>query len=149
MSTLSQAVVQFIANLYPLYIGEEHEGVHAARCIEDGTLIFPIEEDEDYEDGFVRVCWQGIKPNSSELPGATYASIAVQRYVALVYAAHRPEVQRAQLLFFAEHFTFKTGLALHFDAPSELDEVLHKLIEMSKSAGSAAVTALLKSKLGI
>ncbi len=149
MSTLSQAVVQFISNLHPLYIGEVHEGVQAARCIEDGTLVFPVEEDEDYEDGIVRVCWQGIKPNSSELPGATYASIAVQRYVALVYAAHRPEVQRGQLLFFAEHFTFKTGLALHFDEPSELDEVFCKLIEMSKSAGSTALAVLVKSKLGI
>ncbi len=30
MSTLSQTVVQFIANLHPLYLGELHEGVHAA-----------------------------------------------------------------------------------------------------------------------
>lgn len=149
MSTLSQTVVQFIANLHPLYIGEVYEGVQAARCIEDGTLVFPVEEDKDYEDGIVRVCWQGIKPNSSELPGATYASIAVQRYVALVYAAHRPEVQRAQLLFYARHFMVKTGLPLHFDEPSELDEVLCKLIEMSKSAGSTALAVLLKSKLGI
>lgn len=147
MSTLSQTVVQFIANLHPLYIGELHEGVHAARCIDDGTLVFPVEEDEDDQNGRVRVCWQGIKANSSELPGCAYAAIAIQRYVTLVYAAHSPEVQRAQLLFYAEHFAVKTGLALDFNVPSEFEEALRKLIEMSKSAGSATVVALLKSKL--
>lgn len=147
MSTLSQAVVQFIANLYPLYIGESHDGVEVARCIADGTLIFPVVEDEDYEDGRVRVCWQGIKPNSSELPGCAYASIAVQRYISLVYAAHSLEVQRAQLLALAEHFTRKTGLALHFDEPSESAEMVKVAMDVGKKIGMGALIALLKAKL--
>lgn len=147
MSILSQAVVQFIANLHPLYIGEVHEGMSAARCIEDGTLVLPVEEDEDDEDGRVRVCWQGIKPNSSELPGCAYASIAVQRYIALVYAAHGSEVQRAQLLALAEHFTHKTGLALYFDEPSEYAEMIKAARDLGKKIGMGALIGLLKAKL--
>lgn len=147
MSTLSQTVVQFIANLHPLYIGELHEGVYAARCIEDGTLIFPVEEDEDYEDGRVRVCWQGIKANSSELPGCAYAAMAIQRYVTLVYAAHSPQVQRAQLLFYAEHFTVKTGQVLDFNEPSEYAEAIRLVLNLGKKIGAGALMAMLKAKL--
>lgn len=147
MSTLSQAVVQFIANLHPLYIGESHDGMTVARCIEDGTLVYPVEEDKDYEDGVVRVCWQGIKPNSSELPGTAYASIAVQRYITLVYAAHSPEAQRALLLDLAEHFTLKTGLSLHFEAPSESAEMIRAALDLGKKIGMGTLTSLLKAKL--
>ncbi len=148
MSQASHAIVKFIANLHPAYIGEQHDGVWVARSIEDGTLVYPLKE-EDGSDGWVKLCWQGIKANSSHVPGTAYATIAVHKYISLLYAGHSTEKQRAALFQLAEHFEFKTGHTLGFDQPDELEQAMKLFLELSKKIGAGALTALLKSKLGL
>ena len=43
----SQKVVNFIANLIPLYIHENYEGKNCARSLTDGTLVLPVLSEEN------------------------------------------------------------------------------------------------------
>ena len=63
----SAAIVQFIANLLPLYQGERHGKRWCARSLQDGTLILPFNADEDPNDeGWVRLHWQGRRKRATE-----------------------------------------------------------------------------------
>lgn len=62
---LSHRIVGFISNLLPLYIHDEVDGVWCARSLVDGTLIVPMDEPEDYEEGFVTIHWQGAHNHSA------------------------------------------------------------------------------------
>jgi hypothetical protein len=62
----SAAIVDFIANLLPLYDGGRHGDLWCARSMQDGTLVLPVDESEwDEEQGTVLVRWQGMQPVSS------------------------------------------------------------------------------------
>jgi hypothetical protein len=79
----SHRIVAFISNLLPLYINDEVDGVGCARSLVDGTVILPMNEDEDHEDGFVTVYWQGDSTRSTIVQGVFIASYAVAKYVEL------------------------------------------------------------------
>lgn len=143
----SRAIVSFIANLLPLYTGEEASGVWCARSLSDGTLILPLEGDGDDEDAFVTVLWQGDPQRSSVVLASFVASLAVARYVELRFMAESSKDTKSEMERLAQHYKFKTGDSLCFEAPSSgVAELVGKAVS---KVGEAAVTEALKKILGM
>ncbi len=110
MTSKSAAIVAFLANLMPLYAYEQQDGVGCARSLQDGTLIWPVDEsDWDEERGTVRVQWQGDPQRESLVDGDQLATLALERYVRLHGTGASEEAIAAELWFMARHFHFKTG----------------------------------------
>ena len=144
--SLSQDIVQFIGNLLPLYDGDQVDGVWCARSLTDGTLICPVEEMEEYENGLVTVHWQGDPARQTSVQGAFMASLAVAKYVEIHHMAEKAKGTRDEMERLASHFTFKTGESLTFEAPdSELLEWMSKAVS---KAGQTAVVEILKKLAG-
>ena len=144
--SLSQDIVQFIGNLLPLYIGDEVDGVWCARSLTDGTLICSVEEMEGYENGFVTVHWQGDPARQTLVQGTFMASLAVANYVELHHMAEKAKGTREEMERLANHFTFKTGESLTFEA---LDlELLEWMGKAVNKAGQTAVVEILKKLAG-
>jgi hypothetical protein len=128
----SAAVVRFIANLMPLYTYESHDGIGCARSLQDGTLVWPVDEsDWDEERGTVRVHWQGDPLRESLVDGDQIATLALERYVRLHGVGASEEAIAAELWFMARHFHFKTGC--HAYLP-QLPEPTHPLIRAGRAA---------------
>jgi hypothetical protein len=143
----SQDMVNFIANLLPLYDGEQVNGVWCARSLVDGTLVLPIASEEEGE-AFVTVHWQGDPQRSSIVQGSFLASLAVARYVELHHMAEVSKDTRDEMTRLAQHFSFKTGDSLCFEAP--FDTGLLALVGKAISkAGNVAVEEALKKLMGI
>lgn len=143
----SRAIVSFIANLLPLYTGEEASGVWCARSLADGTLILPLEGDGDDGDAFVTVLWQGDPQRSSVVLASFVASLAVVRYVELRFMAESSKDTKNEMERLAQHYRFKTGDSLCFEAPSSgVAELVGKAVS---KVGEAAVTEALKKILGM
>ncbi len=143
----SQRIVNFIGNLYPLYVQEDVNGVWCARSLSDGTLILPLGEPEDSSDGFVSVHWQGDPTRRTEVQGVFIASVAVARYVELNHTATHSKPMRDAMEHISNHFTVKTGEALTFEAP---DSGLLSLVGQAVGRlGEAAVIEVLKKQLGL
>ena len=127
MSTQSEAIVGFIANLLPLYDGERHNNLWCARSLADGTLIMPTEESDDDGIGWVRVRWQGDQRREREMHGDMFASLALERYVRLHGVGYSEEAIAGELWYMARHFHFKTGCEVYFpqlrEPPSRLRKV--------------------------
>lgn len=142
----SRRIVAFIANLLPLYVGEEVNGVWCARSLQDGTLIMPTDGAE-MPDAFVLVHWQGDPKRCTQVQGVFIASVAVARYVELSHTATHDSSMRGEMEHISNHFTVKTGEALTFDAPSSglLSLVGHAIGKL----GEAAVVELLKKQIGL
>jgi hypothetical protein len=66
---LSHRIVAFIANLLPIYTHALIDDRHCARSLIDGTLILPLEEPEEDEEGWVEVHWQGDPARRTEVQG--------------------------------------------------------------------------------
>lgn len=142
----SQAIVDFIANLIPLYDGEGVEGVWCARALSDGTLILPLEGDGEC-DAFVTVRWQGDPLRTSQVLASLIATLAVGRYVEFHSIAKTPKETRIEIERLAEHYRFKTGNSLHFET---IDPALADLVSKAISRlGEAAVIEALKKVLGM
>lgn len=110
----SAAVVGFLANLSPLYMHEEHDGLWCARSLMDGTLVLPIDEAGcDEERGRLVVYWQGSSARFSEVVGDELAALALDRYVRLHGTGATEEAIAAELWFMAEHFRWKTGCSVY------------------------------------
>lgn len=146
---LSHRIVGFLAGLFPMY---EHVHVDghsiAARSLVDGTLIVPVCEEEDNENGFVLVNWQGDSNRSAEVRGEFLASIAVVKYIEL-HAAATDKRTRSEYEHLAQHFTHKTGGSLVLeteDGGAEAFALLGRLIEKS---GTAVAIGLLKKAIGL
>lgn len=137
MSGKSEAVVRFIANLMPLYQGEQHDGHWCARSLTDGTLILPVDEsgDED-EDAWVRVRWQGDPAREQETQGHLLASVALERYVRFHGVGFNEEAIAGELGFMAQHFTYKTGCHVYLpelpDPPTRLAKVTRTALTMGQ-----------------
>ncbi|ODT98500.1 MAG: hypothetical protein ABS83_04315 [Rhodospirillales bacterium SCN 65-16] len=146
----SRAIVSFIANLLPLYTGEEASGIWCARSLSDGTLILPLEgdgDDGDHGDAFVTVLWQGDPQRSSVVLASFVASLAVARYVELRFMAESSKDTKNEMERLAQHYRFKTGDSLCFEAPSSgVAELVGKAVS---KVGEAAVTEALKKILGM
>lgn len=60
MAHSAQRVIDFIANLSPIYNGEEVLGMRVARSFADGTLVVAEpNDDREPEDAYVIDWWQG------------------------------------------------------------------------------------------
>lgn len=145
--SLSQAIVQFIDHLHPLYMHELVNGVMCARSLTDGTLIFPVDEDEDDESGFVMVHWQGDSNRQTLVQGVYFSSLAVARYVELRHVAEGDKATRREMEHLSNHFTVKTGESLVFEGPeSNLLEAVMKAVDR---VGQVAVIEILKKTVGL
>ena len=144
--SLSYQIVQFISNLLPLYIGEPVNGVWCARSLSDGTLIFPVDELPEDENGFVTVHWQGDPNRQTVVRGVFMTSLAVAKYAELHHLAQGAKGVREEIERLSQHFTVKTGEALAFEPPnSELWELVQKAVG---KAGEAGVMELIKKSFG-
>jgi hypothetical protein len=145
VSGKSQAIVGFIANLLPLYLGERHGKRWCARSLQDGTLILPIDSGEDGDDeGWVSIHWQGDQLRSTEALGQWVATLAVERYVRLHGAGASEEAIAGELWFMARHFEFKTGCHVYLpelpEPPSQLLKVGRKALEIGQGILTNLVT---------
>lgn len=145
---LSDRIVGFISNLFPLYEYVVIDGRAGARCLLDGTLIFAVDEEEGTEDGSVLVHWQGDPNRSSEAMGASIATIAVARYIEL-NAVSFDKGTKAEYARLAQHFALKTGSGLALERPDERAEAYALLDRLLDKAGVAIVVGILKKALGI
>lgn len=144
---LSHRIVAFIANLHPLYTQEMAGGQVRARSLVDGTLILPISEPEDDEDGQVEIHWQGDPARHSEVRGAKLASLAVARYVEL-HAIPGALTTRNEYAHMSQHFSFKTGDYLMLQAPSPESMFEEKLRAARELLGREAVIEIFKKVIG-
>lgn len=84
MTGLSQRIVEYIAELIPLYTYQFADGHDCALSLTDGTLYMPVDEaGHEREEGWIAVLWQGDAHKRSELPGPLLAYQATLRCVEL------------------------------------------------------------------
>ncbi|GLQ93872.1 hypothetical protein [Dyella acidisoli] len=89
MAGLSQRIVDYIAELTPLYTFQFADGHDCALSLTDGTLYMPVDEsDHEMEEGWVAVLWQGDAHKRSELPGPLLAHQAALRCAELRGVGH-------------------------------------------------------------
>lgn len=120
MKGKSVEVVRFLANLMPLYDGEQHGALWCARSLHDGTLIAPIDESEwDEERGRVRMHWHGDPARECEVEGELLVAVALERYVRLHGVGNTEEAIAAELWYMARHFHIKTGCMAYLPQLSE------------------------------
>ncbi|WP_305803955.1 hypothetical protein [Stenotrophomonas sp. YIM B06876] len=132
MSGKGEAVVGFIANLLPLYDGEQHDDLWCARSLTDGALILPVDESgSDDEQGWVRVRWQGDPAREQETRGDMLASVALERYVRWHTVGYDEQAIANELWHMAQHFHFKTDCHVYLP---QLREPLHPLVSVGKRA---------------
>ena len=145
--TLSQRIVSFIAGLLPIYTFEHVGDLYCARSLVDGTLILPVEEDEDNENGFVLVHWQGDEARATQVQGVFLASVAVARYAEIhsVPIAARTKNEYAHM---AQHFRFKTGASLAMGEPDTERTLIEVLSNASRELGKETVRAIVGAALG-
>ena len=149
MSDKSAAIVDFIANLLPLYVGERHGKDWCARNLQDGTLILPIgTSDDDVDvDAWVEIHWQGDQLRRTETLGQWIATLAIERYVRLHGVGATEEAVAAEMWFMARHFEFKTGCHVYLP---ELPEPPHPLVRVARTAakmGQGILVNLMTPKL--
>ena len=150
MTSKSEAVVRFIANLIPIYDGEQHDDVWCARCLTDGTLTLPVDESGcDEERGTVRVRWQGDAPREQLTEGTFIATLALERYVRLHGAGYSEEAIAGELWFMARHFNFKTGCEVYLPQLPEPPSRLRKLGSAALRMGGGVLVSSLGKLAGI
>lgn len=146
----SARVVGFLANLMPLYTHEDRDGVWCARCLQDGSLILPVDESGWVEErGTVRVLWQGDPQRVTDVDGSDVATLALVRYVELHHLGQSGKHVAAVLEDLARHFHFKTGCSLYlpYEKPSiELADAVSKAVGR---IGENAVASLLARATGL
>ena len=150
MEGKSAAIVRFIANLMPLYDGEKVGEAWAARSLQDGTLLLPVDESEwDEELGTVLVRWQGDPAREQQVEGTYLATLAVVRYVELHQLGQPVERVAAELEHLAQHFQFKTGAHLYLPATGTSPDLVDAVHRAVGRLGEDAVSALLLRTVGL
>lgn len=146
----SQDIVGFIGNLLPVYTHERYEQVGAARCLEDGTIILPIDEsDGEFEEGWVRVLWQGDPSRALEIDGMSMATIAVVRHARLHFAGRTEEQLQNHLDHIAQHFEFKTGCSLYLPYPAPDPDLVRWVQKGLGKLGQAGLIEVIKKGVGL
>lgn len=150
----SQKVVDFIANLIPLYIHEKYEDKDCARSLVDGTLVLPYlpedkEDESDYSSIFVEVYWQGDKNRKSVVFGELFVTPILERYVRLHGTGATEEQVAEELRFMSEHFAFKTDGYPYFPNLGESPTFMEKSFKSAKSFGSGLLVDIFKKMVGL
>lgn len=145
---LSHRIVAFIANLLPIYIHDQRDDRHCARSLIDGTLILPLEESEEDEEGGVEVHWQGDPARRTEVQGVFMASVAIARYVELT-AVPDSVTTKARYAHMSQHFSFKTGVTLILEEPDPENAIAEMLKGATKLLGKEAVKEIVKKTIGL
>ena len=145
---LSHRIVAFVANLLPIYTHALIDDRHCARSLIDGTLILPLEELEEDEEGWVEVHWQGDPARSTKVQGEFMASIAVARYVEIT-AVPDSATTKAGYAHLFQHFAFKTGASLVLEEPDPESAVAEMLKEAIKLLGKEAVKEIVKKVISL
>jgi hypothetical protein len=150
MSTQSEAIVGFIANLLPLYTGQDIDGCWCAVSLTDGTVVAPVTQarDED-EDDWVVVYWQGDRSRRTEVQGSLIAGQAVLRYIELRGVGRSSDELRRERDGLAEHFAFKTGTSLYLAEGYEESELQRMMRKAVAKLGPAVVAGLLRKAVGL
>ncbi|TJY59429.1 hypothetical protein E4T66_13650 [Sinimarinibacterium sp. CAU 1509] len=150
MSEQSAAIVDFIAKLMPLYDGEDHERVWCARSLEDGTLLLPQPggEDDDPDNDFIRVRWQGVPEREQVVSGSDIATLAVVRYVEFHGVGRPAKDVAAELAHLSQHFTFKTGCSLYLPYEPTGPDLVSAVRKAVSRMGESAVVNLLTKTAG-
>lgn len=142
----STAIVTFIGHLLPIFIEEPVQGVFCARDLRDGTLVRPVAEPVEDEDGRVEIWWQGDPARQTVVQGVFFARLALSDYVEF-HSRGKPDRYRSEIEHLVEHFRLKTGqgLALPEDPLLELIEAFSKGLD---KLGMAALLAAIKKTIG-
>lgn len=149
MSTQSEAIVGFIANLLPLYESERHRRLRCARSLADGTLIMPIEDSDDDGIGWVRVRWQGDRRRERDVHGYMLASLALERYVRLHGVGYSEEAIAGELWYMARHFHLKTGCEVYFPQLPEPPSRLKKVGRAAARMGQGVLVNAFSKMMGL
>ncbi|WP_062355578.1 hypothetical protein [Pseudoxanthomonas mexicana] len=150
MEGKSAAIVGFIANLTPLYDGERVGAAWAARSLQDGTLLLPVDESEwDEERGTVLVRWQGDPMREQQVEGTYLATLAVVRYVELHHLGQPAEHVAAVLQHLSQHFQFKTGCDLYLPETGTSPDLVDAVSGAVRRLGADAVSNLLLRTVGL
>ncbi len=145
---LSHRIVAFIANLLPIYTHALIDDRHCARSLIDGTLILPVEESEEEEEGRLEVHWQGDPARRTEVQGVFMASVAIARYVE-VTAVPDSATTKARYAHMSQHFSFKTGVSLILEEPDPENAIAEMLKGATKLLGKEAVKEIVKKTIGL
>lgn len=116
---LSQRIDDSVGHLLPLYVQEEVNGKWCVRSLDDGTLVLPVEENEDEENGWIQVWWQGDSKRATDVIGVFYASLAIATYVDLHHTDTHAKEKRPAMEHLSDHFAVKTGASLTFEMPED------------------------------
>jgi hypothetical protein len=148
MEGVSHRVVNFIGGLIPLYTHDQVDGVWGARSLVDGTLILPMDEEEDGGNGLVTVHWQGDPNRKTVVQGVFIASYAVAKYVELHSIAETNKVTKDKMSHMIHHFEIKTGesLVFHVTDDSELFTLLGTAVG---KVGREVVIEVIKKQIGL
>lgn len=113
MASLSQSIVNFIAELSPLYTCQHADGHECALSLLDGTLILPLDESHAADqEGWVAVFWQGDCHRRSEVIGTHLANLAIWRHVELHGIGQPGGAQAVLRQSLVERFRCATDLSL-------------------------------------
>jgi hypothetical protein len=146
---MSERIIGFIANLLPLYTGQEIDGRWCAVCLADGTVVAPVAQDgDDAEDDRVVVYWQGDRTRRTEVQGALVAGQALLRYIELRGIGRSAEELRRERDGLAEHFEFKTGTSLYLAEGYEESDLQRMLRTAVSKFGPAFVLAAVRKTFG-
>lgn len=145
---MSHRIVGFIANLFPLYETVTVDGRQAARSLMDGTLIFAVDEEEENENGFVLIHWQGDPSRACEALGPAIATLAVARYIDL-HAVPSDKRTKDQYAHLSQHFGLKTGSVLVLDESGGDAESYRLLGQLVEKAGVGVAVEILKKSMGL
>jgi hypothetical protein len=139
--------VSFISKLLPLYIEEPVDGVFCARSLRDGTLIRPVEEPPEDEDGRVEIWWQRDAAHSYVVQGIFVVQLALSDYVAF-HMRSAPQRYAVQMRQLAEHFELKTGRSLGVDDGDGMLELVALTGKLLKELGVPGAIEVLKKIAG-
>jgi hypothetical protein len=150
MSGKSAAIVGFLANLLPLYSGEQRDGVWCARSMLDGTLVLSVDESgHDEELGIVCVHWQGDSQREQHVDGTYIATLALVRYVELHHLGRPGPHVAAELEGLAQHFHFKTGCSLYLPYDKPAPDLANAVSKAVGRMGESTVVGLLLKAAGL
>jgi hypothetical protein len=145
---LSASIVNFISKLLPLYVQEQYNGKLCARSLRDGTLVCPVNEPPENEDGRVEVIWNYDPKRATIANGVFVAQLAISDYVSFHCRSNGQQFD-GYLQHLSEHFKLKTGVPLEFDDQSGLLQLIRWMNKLVGKLGAQAAIEALKRVVGV